>query len=407
MSQAGGATQRWQRAPRNVILNGRQYVLRALGPGGTRRRVAEVSALPLTVDGVRLDTLEDIRDVRAIAQIVFETIREPLLILNRDFRILMATNSFHRLFGIGRNETREVGILELQNGAWNIPELARLLERTVSEQIATENLELTHDFPGIGNRTLLLSTRLVHYENVGRTTIFLSFEDISQRRDIEREKEQLQERTQELLRQKEILLREMEHRVVNSLQIIASILLLKARAVSSPETRQHLEDAHRRVMSIAAVQQHLHAFSDVDRVEVAPYLRKLCQSLSNSIIAEGEETQITVTADEGVATSADAVGLGLIVTELVINALKYAFPERCETAVVVVTYERNNSDWRLTVTDNGSGMTRDAGQTAKTGLGTSLVQALANQLDAKINITSTGAGTSVAITHATFSRVIA
>ena len=351
-----------------------------------------------------MNTLEDIRDVRAIAQIVFETIREPLLILNRDFRILTATSAFHRLFGIQPDEAKNIGILELQDGAWNIPELARLLKRTVADQVATENMELTHDFPGIGIRTLLLSTRLVQYSDANRTTIFLCFDDITERRAVEREKELLQERTNELVRQKDILLREMEHRVLNSLQIIASILLLKAKAVSSPETRQHLEDAHRRVMSIAAVQQHLHAFSDMDRVEVAPYLKKLCLSLADSVIAEGDETQLIVITDEGVATSADAVSLGLIVTELVINALKYAFPERRDTALVRVTYERNGTDWRLSVADNGLGMAHDVGQPARPGLGTSLIHALASQMDAKISVTSTSAGTSVAITHATFSK---
>ena len=72
-----------------------------------------------------------------------------------------------------------------------------------------------------------------------------------------------------------MLLEEMQHRIVNSLQIIASILMLKARAVTSEETRQHLQDAHRRVMSVAAVQQHLHSSGRSDVIEIAPYLSKL------------------------------------------------------------------------------------------------------------------------------------
>ena len=351
-----------------------------------------------------MDAFEDFGDVRAIAQVIVETIREPLLILNRDLRILMATNSFLRLFGLPPDGFKGVSLFDLQDGAWNIPALAGLLARTITEQVTTDNLEFTHKFPGIGNRTFFVCTRLVKYADGDRTTIFLSFEDISERRAIEREKEQLQERTNELLRQKEMLLREMEHRVINSLQIIASILLLKAKAVSSPETRHHLEDAHRRVMSIAAVQKHLHTLGHAETIDVQPYLIKLCQSLSDSIIAEGDNTQLNVAADAGSVSSADAVSLGLIVTELVINALKYAFPEGGDAAVVHVQYERSENDWRLSVTDNGSGMTQDVGQQAKSGLGTSLVQALANQMDAKVNITSSSAGTRVAITHATFSK---
>lgn len=351
-----------------------------------------------------MEAIESIGDTRATAQVIMETIREPLLILNRDFRILVATNSFHRLFQIAPEATADISVLELENGSWNTPVLAKLLTRTITDKVSIENTELTHKFPGVGSRTLLLSTRLVHYADAGRTTIFLSFEDITERRELEREKDRLQARTQDLLRQKEILLREMEHRVVNSLQIIASILMLKARAVSSPETRHHLEDAHRRVMSVAAVQQHLHALSDVDKVEVGPYLTKLCQSLSDSIIAEGETTNLAVTADAGSTTSADAVSIGLIVTELVINALKYAFPESRDSSLVHVVYERNDMDWRLSVIDNGVGMAKDIGERAKVGLGTSLVKALAGQMDAKVTVTSAAPGTRVAITHATFSK---
>src|SRR4029079_12306731 len=84
------------------------------------------------------------------------------------------------------------------------------------------------------------------------SAILLAIEDVTRRRETEREKD-------ELLQQKEILLQEMQHRVANSLQIIASILLLKARTVQSEETRHHLHDAHQRVMSVATVQQQLQA----------------------------------------------------------------------------------------------------------------------------------------------------
>src|SRR4029079_13829347 len=88
----------------------------------------------------------------------------------------------------------------------------------------------------------------------------------------------------ELLREKEVLLEEMRHRVANSLQIIASILLLKARAVQSEETRQHLQDAHQRVMSVATVQEQLRGTGLGDRIEIGPYLTRLCDSLAKSMI---------------------------------------------------------------------------------------------------------------------------
>ena len=197
-----------------------------------------------------------------------------------------------------------------------------------------------------------------------------------------------------------MLLEEMQHRIVNSLQIIASILMLKARAVNSEETRQHLQDAHRRVISVAAVQRHLHSSGRADLIDIEPYLTKLCASLAESMIGDDHAATLKVSSDPCQLISGDAVSLGLIVTELVINALKYAFPGQPAGATVTVRLEANAADWRLTVSDNGVGRSKD--MPAKGGLGTSLVSALAHQLNAKVETTSTPDGLTVAVTHATF-----
>ena len=178
--------------------------------------------------------------------------------------------------------------------------------------------------------------------------------------------------------------------------------MLKARAVTSEETRQHLQDAHRRVMSVAAVQEHLHSSGRADVIEIAPYLTKLCKSLADSMIGENRASTIAVVADEGAILSADAVSLGLIVTELVINALKYAFPDPDKGGVVAVRYEVNGADWKLSVSDNGVGRKESGGPPAKGGLGTSLVRALAQQLDAKVEMANSPTGMTVSIAHSTF-----
>ena len=101
--------------------------------------------------------------------------------------------------------------------------------------------------------------------------------------------------------------------------------------------------------------------------------------------------------------SHQAVSIGLIVTELVMNALKHAFPGEKPDAAIVVSYKIADTDWKLTISDNGIGRSKapSSGQ-SKGGLGTSLVQALAKQLDALVDIVSDSRGTAVSITHATF-----
>jgi two-component sensor histidine kinase len=343
-----------------------------------------------------------IEDMRSLAQIVVETVREPLLVLDERLTILVASNSFHKTFQIDPGSTPGEPLFALDKGGWDIPALRLLLEKSLVDQMIVEGFLVDREFPRIGHRIFLLHARKVLGTDQGRALILLGFEDITDRRAIEGEKADLQLRTEDLLKQKEMLLREMQHRIVNSLQIIASILMLKARAVTSEETRQHLQDAHRRVMSVAAVQEHLHGTGRTDTVEIAPYLKKLCGSLAESMIGESRPATIDVLADTGFALSADAVSLGLIVTELVINALKYAFPDQSKIATVTVRYEANGTDWKLTVSDNGVGRSENSGPPLKGGLGTSLVKALAHQLDAKVETISSPAGMSVSVTHATF-----
>jgi chemotaxis protein methyltransferase CheR len=245
---------------------------------------------------------------------------------------------------------------------------------------------------------MLLNARKVLYETSPNMTILLAFTDVTARRAIEREKEELLARTEELVRQKQMLLEEMQHRVANSLQIIASILMLKARAVPSPETRRHLEEARQRVMSVAAVQAHLHASEGIDQIEVGPYLTKLCASLSSSMIGENQPVTLKVVADRGEIGSAQAVSIGLIVTELVINAVKYAFPNDRPDALILVSYESQGADWTLTVCDNGVGKSEaEAPATAGGGLGTIIVKALVKQLHAQMEAHSTTGGVSVSI----------
>ena len=234
-----------------------------------------------------------------------------------------------------------------------------------------------------------------------------SLSNTTECRDAERDEAGLLRQTQELLRQKEVMLQEMQHRVGNSLQLIASILMLKARSVSSEETRLHLIDAHRRVMAVAAVQEHLHGARQGAQVEMDPYLSKLCESLAGSLIGDTRPITLHALVDGGGVPSATAVSIGLVVAELVINALKHAFPDDRSDCRVTVGFEVNGSDWKLIVSDNGIGKPIKPTATAGDGLGSSLIKALAYQLDAKIDIVSSPRGRSVAVTHATFaSRLV-
>ena len=344
-----------------------------------------------------LNSLLAVEDAQVLAQAIVNTIHEPFIVLDADLRVVAASRSFYETFQVDPEHTRGCLLYALGDHQWDIPALRELLETIIPEHTAMDDFEVAHDFPGLGQRTMLLNARMVAYEHSPDRTILLAFTDITARRAIEREKAELLAKTEDLLRRNRTLLQEMQHRVANTLQIIASILLLKAKVVTSEESRQHLRDAHERVMSVAAVQSHLHATAGIEEIEVSSYLSQLCGGLAASMIAESQQISLEVTADEGVIGSAEAVSLGLIVTELVINALKYAFPVDRTDARVLVSYATDGPAWKLVVCDNGVGRTAADAPSATGGLGTVIVSALVKNLDAQLEVTSAEPGVCVTI----------
>ena len=335
-----------------------------------------------------------VADARTLAQAIVDTVREPLLVLDQNLSVVAASRSFYVTFQMDREAVEGCAVYMLGDGQWDIPELRTLLETILPEHAVMEGYQVEHDFAATGRRIMLLNARTVFFEATSDQMILLAMEDVTAWRAAERA-------SKELLKQTEVLLQEMQHRVANSLQIIASILMLKARTVQSEETRLHLRDAHQRVMSVAAVQQQLQASRHGDTIELAPYFHRLCETLAASMIGDARPIRLTVRAESGTALSAEAVSMGLIVTELVINALKHAFVLEVEDPEIVVAYDENDTGWRLSVSDNGSGrLPAIAGE--KTGLGTSLVDALCNQLEAQVRTVSSPEGTVISVTHSIF-----
>ena len=336
-------------------------------------------------------------DAATLAQAIVDTVREPLLVLDKDLRVLAASRSFYLTFEVAEADTLDRPLRELGDGQWDIPGLRLLLENIVPERCVMEDFEVERAFPNIGTRTMLLNARKVFYEGNSHTTMLLGIEDVTARRALERERELL-------LREKDVLLSELEHRVGNSLQIIAAIILMKSKLVTSEETRLELQDAHNRVISVAALQRHLHVSGASGPIAMAPYLLKLCDSLKTSMIGDHHPATLKVTSDGGSVTSREAVSLGLIVTELILNALKHAFPDSRVDRQIAVGFDVAGTNWKLSVADNGVGAPVGVFAQAKSGLGTSIVNALAQQLDAKVDVLSGANGTVVSVSHSTFSK---
>ena len=326
----------------------------------------------------------------SLALAVVASSNAQLLLLDGSLTIVAASASFCRAFQIDPASAVGLPLSKLGAGEWATPQLGSLLAATAAGFAAVDSYEMSLLRPGRENRCVVLNAHKLDYADGANVRLLLAVSDITDARAAEKLKD-------EMLREKAILLQELQHRVANSLQIIASVLLQSARNVQSEETRGHLYDAHQRVMSVATVQQQL-ALSTQGDVELRPYFTALCRSIGASMISDHAQLSLEVSADESVVSADISVSLGLIVTELVINALKHAFPDN-RHGKILVDYQSKGSNWTLRVGDDGVGMPENP-EDAKAGLGSSIVQALAKQLQAVVQVIPGKPGTAVSIIHA-------
>ena len=321
----------------------------------------------------------------------------PVLLLDGSLTVLAASASFCMAFQIHSADIIDRVLMDVGDGEWDIPQLAGLLKATASGHAAVEDYEMNFVQKGAAARKLVVTATKLEYVEGDDVRLILTVSDVTEARAAAKLK-------QSLLHDKDVLLQEIHHRVANSLQIIASVLMQSARTVQSEETRLHLTNAHQRVMSVASLQRQLAATS-VSDVDMRAYLTNLCQSIGASMIADHGNFSLTVRADDSKRSPNDSVSIGLIVTELVINALKHAFAGQ-KTGKIFVDYHSVDAKWTLAVTDNGVGMPVGA-EIRKGGLGTSIVQALAAQLGASIVVSDARPGTEVSISHTKTSAQVA
>lgn len=188
------------------------------------------------------------------------------------------------------------------------------------------------------------------------------------------------------VREKEILLQEVHHRVKNNLQVIASLLRLQAYTIDDPALHELLRDNQNRVHAMALVHEQLYRAHDLAHVGFAAYLRELAASVLRSYTAQSAQVVLAFDTDDLVTLDVEsAIPLGLILTELISNSLKHAFPNG-RTAMLTVGLRADGETLTATVRDNGVGLpaTVDLGTTDSLGL--QLVGDLASQLSGTVTI---------------------
>lgn len=205
------------------------------------------------------------------------------------------------------------------------------------------------------------------------------------------------ERLQASLREKEVLLREVHHRVKNNLQVISSLLAMQSRYVKDPHALELFKESQNRVKSIATVHQKLYQAPDLARIDCAEYLTQLGAGIFRSYGVNADAVKLAVHVDDVQLGIDTVIPCGLIVNELITNSLKHAFPDDRRGLVHVDLAARGGGGYCLTVGDDGVGMNGCTDLAHAESLGLQIVATLTEQLDGRLDVSSNG-GTEFRIT---------
>jgi PAS domain S-box-containing protein len=199
---------------------------------------------------------------------------------------------------------------------------------------------------------------------------------------------EVKNRTEELqtsLAEKEVLLKEIHHRVKNNMQVISSLLFMQARNAEQKEVRDILLESQNRIKSIALVHEKLYQSKDFDRIDYPDYLIRITKQIAESYKAGQNQVRIIVNNDTVYLSIDKAVPCSLIVSELVSNSLKYAFPDN-RPGEIQIDFSLLENEYELIYTDNGIGIPESIEPGKTKTLGLELIQGLVHQLNGTMTL---------------------
>ncbi len=218
----------------------------------------------------------------------------------------------------------------------------------------------------------------IYYQ--GKPAMMVVFNDITDQKLAE-------ENLRLMLSQKEILMKELQHRIKNNLNIVSSLLGLEMRKLPDEKTKQVFVSAQNRIRSMSSVYSHLDLTLNADKVNLCTYLHDLANSLLRSFGMENFDLVINTESSSTFIETKIAVPLGIIINELITNSLKYAYPEEKNGKISIILND-NSETITLKIEDNGIGLPDDFDMKSADSLGLKIVNLLAEQIAAELIINS-------------------
>jgi two-component system, chemotaxis family, CheB/CheR fusion protein len=332
--------------------------------------------------------IDEVKAARDYAERIVQTVPEPLVILDWTLRLQMANQAFYQSFRVSPEETKQCVLYQLGNGQWDIPRLHELLEQIIPQYAEVRDFEVAHTFDVLGMRTMRLNARRLTQEDPSEALILLAIEDIT---DLKRAQDHLQG----TLEEKELLLRELHHRVKNNLQLVSSLLSLQSDSLQDPAVQKALAESQQRIRSMALVHEQLSISSGFSHIDMRAYIQHLAMALFE-IYAPGGRIGLNLRVEEVSVGIDTAIPCALILTELLSNALQHGFPAG-QQGEVSITWRADAEDHLLPrVQATGVGMPAEVDIAQADSLGLTLVRALVGQLGGRIQV-DRDRGTTVSI----------
>jgi PAS domain S-box-containing protein len=296
-------------------------------------------------------TEHKLRTERDYAEIIVNTVREPMLVLTGDLRVASASRAFYETFGVSPEATVGQFLYDLGNGEWDISALRRLIEDVLPKHSEFRDFEVEHDFPSLGRRVMLLNGRTLWSQTNNTHRVLLAIEDVTERKRIQ---DNLITSNEDLQRFTYVLAHDLRSPLNASLRLL-QLLTRQTKEKLNEEEASLLADSLESIERLSALTQDLLTWTDAGN---APQQRKLVPigeplqialaNLQHHVIEAGA----TIAVSEMPTLLADRTQLAMVFQNLIGNALKYRREENPHVRVDAVP---QGTTWRFSVTDNGQG----------------------------------------------------
>ena len=345
-----------------------------------KRELADHKEFERKLEQTRLELQEfqtKADETSRFAQSVIDTVREPLLSLDQDLRVVTLSRSFCDFFKVKPEETIGKLIYDLGNKQWDIPKLRELLEEILPQKTSFDDYEVDHNFATIGRRTMLLNARQISREAGRRKTILLAMEDITERK----ERDNINQAT---LDRNSLILKEVHHRIKNSLNTLRSLLQLQADSMTDPDAIAALLDTDGRLVSMMTLYDKLYRSVEYSDLSIKDYLQSLVDEVLANFPKAGS-IRVEKKLEDFKLDARVMQSIGIIVNELLTNIMKYAFKGRT-SGVIRVSASCKGGFARIVVSDDGAGVPESVNFDNSPGFGLMLVRTMTEQIGGTISM---------------------